>query len=332
MRRESLRAETERARAEEYKGRLETRDKEIAQVREQLQKMLQAAEGQLAAAAAKIAEVSKPPPPNPQARELDDARIRAARLQAELAELRAEFDEMRRELDTARIEADGARTALGALQASLTVRDARADDALAALAAANERAEAAAKEAAAARAEQDRLVKSEEESRALAFGAQERFGDHVSAARSQPYYLDVTHPRANKGEVVKYLSTRYDIPEEGIISASPTYGGALPRLVANHLQKVDATNLATELYNSNQAAASRDHFGTGNKYIVPTVVNGKVYVGTTNGVGAFGLLCSYAIAPHGVTVPANGVTQTVNVVASTGCPWTASGNQSWLRA
>src|SRR5207237_61197 len=144
VRRESLRAETERARAEEYKGRLETRDKEIAQVREQLQKMLQAAEGQLAAAAAKIAEVSKPPPPNPQARELDDARIRAARLQAELAELRAEFDEMRRELDTARIEADGARTALGALQASLTVRDARADDALAALAAANERAEAAA--------------------------------------------------------------------------------------------------------------------------------------------------------------------------------------------
>jgi len=50
----------------------------------------------------------------------------------------------------------------------------------------------------------------------VASDAQERFGDHVSAARSQPYYLDVTHPRANKGEVVKYLSTRYDIAEEGI--------------------------------------------------------------------------------------------------------------------
>lgn len=24
-------------------------------------------------------------------------------------------------------------------------------------------------------------------------------GEHVSAARSQPYYLDVTHPKANKG-------------------------------------------------------------------------------------------------------------------------------------
>jgi Cof subfamily protein (haloacid dehalogenase superfamily) len=46
--------------------------------------------------------------------------------------------------------------------------------------------------------------------------AQERFGDHVSAARSQPYYVDVTHPRANKGSVVEYLSRRYDIPEEQI--------------------------------------------------------------------------------------------------------------------
>jgi Cof subfamily protein (haloacid dehalogenase superfamily) len=39
----------------------------------------------------------------------------------------------------------------------------------------------------------------------------ERFGDHVSAARSQPYYADVTHPDANKGGVVKYLSATYRI-------------------------------------------------------------------------------------------------------------------------
>jgi hypothetical protein len=97
------------------------------------------------------------------------------------------------------------------------------------------------------------------------------------------------------------------------------------------LHAYDATNLATELYNSNQAAAGRDHFGSGNKYIVPTVVNGKVYVGTTNGVGAFGLLCSYAIAPQNATVPAGGVTQqTVNVVASSGCPWMATSNAAFL--
>jgi Cof subfamily protein (haloacid dehalogenase superfamily) len=49
-----------------------------------------------------------------------------------------------------------------------------------------------------------------------ASAAAERFGDHVSAARSQPYYVDVTHPRANKGSVVEYLSRRYQIPEEQI--------------------------------------------------------------------------------------------------------------------
>lgn len=37
-------------------------------------------------------------------------------------------------------------------------------------------------------------------------------GRRVSAARSQPYYLDVTHPDANKGEVVSVLSELLDIP------------------------------------------------------------------------------------------------------------------------
>jgi hypothetical protein len=36
-------------------------------------------------------------------------------------------------------------------------------------------------------------------------------GDDVSAWRSQPYYLDVTHPDANKGGVVRYLAQRYEL-------------------------------------------------------------------------------------------------------------------------
>jgi len=44
----------------------------------------------------------------------------------------------------------------------------------------------------------------------------ERFGDHVSASRSQPYYADITHPHANKGGVVRYLSKTYEIPPEQI--------------------------------------------------------------------------------------------------------------------
>lgn len=47
---------------------------------------------------------------------------------------------------------------------------------------------------------------------AASVAANERFGAHVAAARSQPYYLDVTHPDANKGGVVTFLSTRLDIP------------------------------------------------------------------------------------------------------------------------
>jgi Immunoglobulin domain len=55
------------------------------------------------------------------------------------------------------------------------------------------------------------------------------------------------------------------------------------------LHAYDATNLGHELYNSGQMG-NRDTFGTGNKFITPTVADGKVFVGTTNSVGVFGLL------------------------------------------
>jgi Cof subfamily protein (haloacid dehalogenase superfamily) len=46
--------------------------------------------------------------------------------------------------------------------------------------------------------------------------ARDKFGDHVTAAASQPYYLDVTHPMANKGAVVKYLMSMYQIDDADI--------------------------------------------------------------------------------------------------------------------
>jgi len=55
------------------------------------------------------------------------------------------------------------------------------------------------------------------------------------------------------------------------------------------LHAYNADNL-NELYNSNQAAGGRDHFGDGNKFITPMIAHGKVYVGTKAGVGVFGLL------------------------------------------
>lgn len=69
----------------------------------------------------------------------------------------------------------------------------------------------------------------------------------------------------------------------GIVWAHENSGTAV-------LHAYDAANLSHELYNSNQAAGNRDHFGSGNKYITPTVADGKVFVGTQNSVAVFGLL------------------------------------------
>jgi Cof subfamily protein (haloacid dehalogenase superfamily) len=44
----------------------------------------------------------------------------------------------------------------------------------------------------------------------------EELGNHVSAARSQPYYLDVTHPAANKGSVVDLLAAIYLLSKSSI--------------------------------------------------------------------------------------------------------------------
>jgi Cof subfamily protein (haloacid dehalogenase superfamily) len=42
-------------------------------------------------------------------------------------------------------------------------------------------------------------------------GVHDRFGDHVSVSASQPYYVDVTHPDANKGVVAQWLADRYQL-------------------------------------------------------------------------------------------------------------------------
>jgi hypothetical protein len=83
------------------------------------------------------------------------------------------------------------------------------------------------------------------------------------------------------------------------------YPGATPSISANSgvniiLWAAENSNPAVlhaynaktlvEIYNTNQAANGRDHFGAGNKFITPMIANGRVYVGTTTGVGVFGLL------------------------------------------
>jgi hypothetical protein len=89
--------------------------------------------------------------------------------------------------------------------------------------------------------------------------------------------------------------------------ASFTFPGSTPSVSANGSQNgivwaiehsdpddvlhaYDASNLAKELYNSNQASHGRDNFGLASHFGTPVIVNGKVYVGTTNNVTVFGLL------------------------------------------
>ena len=119
-----------------------------------------------------------------------------------------------------------------------------------------------------------------------------------------------------------YLWGRYDNLRafkltNGLLSTTPTlsteqYGfpGATPSISANGtsqgivwsinsegypdgdpavLQAHDASNVATTLYSSDKNS-TRDNPGVGVKFTVPTVVNGKVYVGTATEIDVYGLL------------------------------------------
>lgn len=79
------------------------------------------------------------------------------------------------------------------------------------------------------------------------------------------------------------------------------------------LYAFDATNLATMLYNSNQAG-TRDQSGGGVKFTAPMVANGKVYAGSQGKVTAWGLVSTTPTTATPTFSPAPGsYTSGVNV-------------------
>jgi hypothetical protein len=138
---------------------------------------------------------------------------------------------------------------------------------------------------------------------------QEVSGALPSGIWSTPAYFNKTVYYADSGATLKAFAisnaklvsppgsqTATQFPSPGTAPSVSANGNANGIVWAHEnsnpavLHAYDAANLATELYNSNQAAGNRDQFGAGNKFITPTVADGKVFVGTTAGVAVFGLL------------------------------------------
>jgi hypothetical protein len=78
---------------------------------------------------------------------------------------------------------------------------------------------------------------------------------------------------------------------------------AQPGDTAAVLYAYDATNVATMLYNSAQAANGRDQGGCANKFQVPTIANGRVYVATQTQLDVYGLLPASPPAEPWVYLP-----------------------------
>lgn len=81
----------------------------------------------------------------------------------------------------------------------------------------------------------------------------QRQDGRVSAVRSQPYYLDVTHPDANKGSVVRFLSHHLDVPPERIATI-----GDMP----TDLSMFEAAGLSVAMGNADRDVRAQARFVT----------------------------------------------------------------------
>lgn len=79
----------------------------------------------------------------------------------------------------------------------------------------------------------------------------DELGPRATVARSQPYYLDITHPEANKGTVVRVLSRLLSIPRRAIA----TIGDG-----RNDVAMFGASGLAIAMGNADQQVKAQARF------------------------------------------------------------------------
>ena len=107
------------------------------------------------------------------------------------------------------------------------------------------------------------------------------------------------------------------LPGSLSVSANGTSNGIVwvPDRNTNALRAFDSATLSTELWNSGQQPA--DAAGALVKFAAPTVANGKVYVGTTNGLVVYGLTPPPVLAPSAPVLAAQALSGTSVVLSWT---------------
>ena len=117
----------------------------------------------------------------------------------------------------------------------------------------------------------------------------------------QQFQFDFTNPTQPLLQPVSSTGTQFGYPgATATISSNGTNSGIVWAIEQGSgspspaiLHAYDATNVANELYNSSQIL-----IGGAVKFSVPTVCNGKVFVGTSNSIAAFG-----QTTPSSITTP-----------------------------
>ena len=119
---------------------------------------------------------------------------------------------------------------------------------------------------------------------------------YTIAANDQPKSFVLTNGMIESSPESVAKNFKFGFPGASpVISANNTTGGIMWAVNASAfstagaaiLYAFDATNLDSELYDSNQN--SGDHPGPAVKFTVPTVANGSVYMGTQTQLAAFGM-------------------------------------------